>query len=164
MSDEQPRITDKRGQNRRPPEAQPEASLFSERIEVLRAIHAERPLTEEEQSELLHLQALEAELQQSEPQQASEDAPRVTTAFLVLVQPDGQVVATSDMSTRFYSERAANVNDMYSGCQLVVRDIQASITSQHTIAMMQQQMEAARQQAMAAQLNGRGLKLGPQRM
>lgn len=124
-----------------------EAGTFrQQRIEELRAIGAERDLTQEEAGELLRLQA-------AEDTGVAEDAVYpVATAFLVLVHHDGTVQANPDVNIIMAAERLASIDDMYAGCSVVVRDIQASMTAKQVVFGLQVSAQAMQEKSRAVQM------------
>lgn len=77
---------------------------------------------------------------------------RVTTAFLVIVGPDGAGYGTSDIYADIVIERPATMQDMFRACSEIVKDVQAIETAGRTLAMMQQTAMLAQQQAEAAKM------------
>lgn len=84
------------------------------------------------------------------------------TAFIIFVQDDGTVVMTPDLSTTIVTERAPTINEIFSACGVVMKDIQ----NQETAALSAQFVMNAQMQMAAkmrdAQLNAQamqGLKL-----
>lgn len=117
------------------------------------------PLTNEEQAELLRLQA-EQEAADKQAAKAGE-VMQARTAFLVIIGYDGSATATSDVNTSLEIEHEASIDELYTGSALVVRDIEASLAAKHVVFGMQQgvQQLAARQQDISAaqQLAARGI-------
>jgi len=108
-------------------------------------------LTSNEQADLLELQALEQQAMEAQQEQDGESID-VLTAFVVFVGHDGSARASSDMNAVYSIDREANVDDMFSGCSLVVRDINASMASKHTVFGLQVSAQAMSQQAQAAKM------------
>lgn len=176
VSDEQmPVITDKRGKGKVAPsvvtdgvppptfipaaedgevrETTDEAMERVDRIQELRekgqkSLDGGPPLSNDEQAELLRLQAEQQEADVA----ANVGVHAARTAFLVVVGYDGSAVATHDVNLELEIEREASIDDMYAGAALVVRDIEASLAAKHVVFGMQQgvQQLAARQRDLSA--------------
>lgn len=120
------------------------------------------PLTEQEQAELLELQA--AEDQARDEQEAEDgDAVPALTAFLVIVGHDGSARATSDVNINMVIDREANVDDMFSGASIVIRDINAAMAGKHTVFGLQVSAQAMKEKAYASQLMQQQGKMGTPR-
>lgn len=91
----------------------------------------------------------------------------VTTAFLVVMQEDGQIFATGDINILgvMALQRPAGNQDMIPACSQVIADIQMLATVQNTVqTVMQttaQMAEDQRRQAMASKLAQKGIHLPP---
>lgn len=103
-----------------------------DRIQQLQEKGREGELTEEEGGELLQLQVAEEEARQ-EAALGEGETVSALTAFLVIVGHDGSARATSDVNSNLLIDREANVDDMFTGASIVVRDINAATTSKHVV-------------------------------
>ena len=111
-------------------------------------------LTPEEQA------SVDALGEKTEPEQP--EAHAVVTAFLVIMETDGSIHAEADLDTPLARQRLPHGDDVYAACSVVMRDVEASHTSQVTLvhlqnmtAQMQQQMA---NQQMAQRLEGMNLR------
>lgn len=120
-----------------------------ERIQQIVEAGRERDLTAEEAKELLDLQAAEDQQRQDE---APPDAIPALTAFLVIVGHDGSARATSDVNVNLLIDREANVDDMFTGASLVVRDINAATTSKHVVFGLNVSAQAMQEKAQAMRM------------
>lgn len=89
---------------------------------------------------------------------------KLQTAFVVIVDEDGSVQATSELDTSEYEvAREATYGDMRRGCSEVVADINALQSAQNVFAMLDQQARAmaeAQQNAkIVEKLRGKGIEL-----
>lgn len=84
----------------------------------------------------------------------------VKTAFAVVVELDGTVQATGDVSILdgVAAQRGANLNDMFGACAHVQKDISNAETVMRLMQGLSQQAQAAMDQAQAQQ-QMRGLDL-----
>jgi hypothetical protein len=73
---------------------------------------------------------------------------KVATAFLVIIEENGGIVCTNEMDPDIELDRVANLNDMFIGCSVTLKDLTALETSQRTAQVM---MEVSQQIAEAAQ-------------
>lgn len=104
-----------------------------------------------------------------EPGQYDMPAPReplkATTAFLVVVMPDGVAAAYSDVNTPLELERESTLNDMYSGAAQVQRDVTIMTMTNQVVSntingmmmAMAQQAEMARNQKIVSKLQAKGI-------
>jgi hypothetical protein len=118
-----------------------------QRIEELREMGREAQLTAEQAGELLRLQAAE--------EQGLDEENQVTpalTAFLVIIGHDGTATATHDVNLLMSLDRLATVDDMDSGCALVRRDIQASMTAKQVVFGLQVSAQAMGEKAQAMRM------------
>lgn len=131
------------------PVADPEA-----RLAELRSL--DRELTEEERAELLDIQvALQPDGDDSQVVEAR-------TAFLVVCYHDGRAVALSDVNTELSIDHLANVDEMYTGAAIVLRDIEASLAAKHVVFSMQVAGQAMAEKAQAVRAM-QGLQQPPRR-
>ena len=106
---------------------------------------------------------ISTELGTTDPQaEQAKDFIEAKTAFIIFVQDDGTVVMTPDLNTAIVTDRAPQINEIYSACSVVMKDIQ----NQETAALATQFVMNAQMQMAAkmrdAQLNAQamsGLKL-----
>ena len=93
---------------------------------------------------------------------AEEPGVPVRTAFLVVINEQGEVFVTLDLDTKVKIAFQPSPDDIYGAAAVVMRDMAVQQTSQHTIVGMQQmaQLQAQRLQEaqIAAQLQQAGLK------
>lgn len=84
------------------------------------------------------------------------------TAFVVFIKDDGSVVMSPDLNLPIVSERQPTINEVYSACALVMKDIQnqetAVLAAQHTV-NAQMQMAQRMHDAQMNQQALRGLQL-----
>lgn len=155
-----PRVVDKRGQKKDEPQPETvekviipdeedpaptseELEAGLERIQELRRKFSEDgTLSDEDAQELLDLQA---RMQPTQDQQVT----RCVTAFVVVLNHDGSVYATSDLNAPFMLDREANLHDMTAGSAIVMRDIQTSVTLQAMEVVGQHRMAKLQEQQMA---------------
>lgn len=152
-----PKITDKRKQ--RAAEAQAKAAaaehpvaseetvLTVNRLERIHELKQKaidggaNALTEEDNAELLRLQA-EEEAAEQEARAQDENAVEARTAFYVLVMHDGSVKVEPDCNTMLSLDHMPTVDEMYTGLALAKRDIEAALAAKHTVFQLQQQAAA----------------------
>ena len=101
------------------------------------------PLSKEDEE---RLEALAA----AHPEDAPESRERVTTAFLVLVMPNSEVVVGT-LDSKVVLDRPPTSNDVYGACATVQRDIQAMVSAQQTAQLQIQLAQGYAQQAAQAQ-------------
>lgn len=98
-------------------------------------------------------EALDALAEENEP-----EGEHVRTAFLVILDNDGSVMATPDIDIPVIRERLPSGDDVFSAASILVRDITATQTAQNTAQMMHQVAMAAQSQMMNQQI-AQGLHL-----
>lgn len=77
---------------------------------------------------------------------------RATTAFLVVIHPDGTAAAYSDVNMPVVLEREPTLNEMYAGSAQVMKDVQTMQMTQNVVQqVVNAMMQVAQQQMMAAQ-------------
>jgi hypothetical protein len=76
----------------------------------------------------------------------------VTTAFLVFITTDGQVVAHNDISLPIKPQRLVGMDDMYGAVSNIKRDIEAQSAAGATLNLQQQVMTQMAQQQEATRL------------
>jgi hypothetical protein len=106
--------------------------------------------------------ALEPDEQQAlDDMAAADDTPtgdRVLTAFLVFQQPDGQWIATHEISkvADIRPDRSAILDDFVAAAANITKDVTAATTSQQVVTVMMQQAQQvqrlAHDQALANRL------------
>lgn len=104
-----------------------------------------------------------ADLSAVKPQE--ETVLEVSTAFLVYIGKNGDVVMTNDLTTALIIERPASPDEVYGACAVVQKDLAARETamqSGYAVAQIaQQQMAAAQNQQLQQQiLNAPNLRNG----
>lgn len=116
-------------------------------IEALRAKVANGTASEQEKEEFLRMQA-EAEPEPTEP------GIDCLTAFYVVIGHDGGAVAFADEGQTINVDRQPTIDDYYSACALVQRDIQNALAGRASAqAILQQTQVLAQQQAQSAAAN-----------
>jgi hypothetical protein len=88
---------------------------------------------------------------QPEDPAATADQKLVECAFLVFMDDNGHWVANGDMSIPIRSRRMANLNDMFIGSSVVLKDITVMETAQQTVQFQQQAAAAMMAQVQAGQ-------------
>lgn len=131
----EPRIVDKRGQNKRP---EPESNGHVE-------------MTEEEKLELLQAQAAADDSTGVDPEYRA-----VLTAFVVVLDHEGNVQASSELEILegLSLARPATFSDMYSAAAHVMKDISGQETTHRVMMGLAQQAQAAQQAAVAQRIQG----------
>jgi hypothetical protein len=71
----------------------------------------------------------------------------VTTAFFVVIHPDGRIELDQDVNTLYAPSRLASADDVISACAVAVSDLQAAKTAQITAIQMAQVGRVMQQQA-----------------
>lgn len=156
-------ITDKRGQRRAGAEA--EADLRADHPG-----HGEHPEPDDDRLRRVRQALLDGKkvspedgdwfaARQEDTAQADPNAPlSVRTAFLVVVNHDGSMVATPDVNISLDGEHLATHDEMYAAMSVVMRDIQAGITGRAVLAGIQQMSQDMSSAQRASQtVNGLGL-------
>ncbi|MEU0215868.1 hypothetical protein ABZ281_12400 [Streptomyces sp. NPDC006265] len=86
-----------------------------------------------------------------------ETGTRAETAFLVVITPDGQVLAEPNINTKIRAKRPANLDDFQRAGHVLVDDAiaikTASITGQQMMQMTSALVEQQRTQALVSSLN-----------
>lgn len=84
----------------------------------------------------------------------------ITTAFVVLVDLAGRVMASSDVSilNKVTARRPATADDIYGACSVIMKDISVQETAAHVQMGLMQQAQAMQRQMQDQQLLS-GLKL-----
>jgi len=92
----------------------------------------------------------------------SEDYIEATTAFIIFIRDDGTVIMTPNLSTPIVSARQPSINEVYSSCGIVMKDIRnqesAAMAAQFVV-NRQMQMAAEMRDAQLSQQALKGLKL-----
>lgn len=92
------------------------------------------------------------------PPTASTPPIRAAVAFLVIVQHDGTIVATSDTTQAVGVAREATPDDIYAACSLICKDVIVQQTAALTQQAILQMGAALQQQAQTAKIRS-GLNL-----
>lgn len=91
-----------------------------------------------------------------------EPAHQVRTAFLIVINKDGEIFPTSDLSLNIQRQYVPTADDIYGAAAVIQRDMTVQMASQHTVVGMQQYASAQQQRMqeaqIAAQLTKAGLK------
>lgn len=101
--------------------------------------------------ELLRLQAEQDSADQEDADRFA-DYQKGVTAFLVIVDHQGKATATSDVNMDIIVDREATIDDMYAGCSVVLRDIQASMTAGQVVFGLQVSAQAMKEKNAAMQV------------
>lgn len=110
-------------------------------------------LSDEEQAELLRLQAEEDAAAEEEAKQA-ENTIEARTAFYVVLMHDGSVRVEPDCNTLLSLDHMPTVDEMYTGMSLGISDIQAAKAARHTMFQLQQQASAGMSRRLAQPPSG----------
>lgn len=132
-----PRVTDKRGQNKRVEES-------------VAAVGAEGTLTAEA------LTLLEAQALADDSTPVVPDKKPVLAAFVVILDHEGNVQASSELEIleQVTTARPATFGDMYSAASHIQKDIQSQETTLRIMGGLAQQAAVAQQAAMAQKIQG----------
>jgi len=77
---------------------------------------------------------------------------KARTAFLVIVDENGEIYAQPDLAIPLTRSYFPSADDIYSACAVVQRDITVQISAQHTVLGMQQMAMMQAQRLQEAQL------------
>lgn len=93
---------------------------------------------------------------------AEADFIEAKTAFIIFTQDDGTVVMTPDLNTPVVSERQPNINEVYSACGIVMKDIrnqESGALAAQFVVNRQMQLAAQMRDAQLSQQALQGIKL-----
>lgn len=107
----------------------------------IRAEYEYEALTDEEKETLARLATQSGETGEPEP-----EATGVRTAFLVIVNNEGETFASLDLDLKLSRSYIPTHDDIYAAAANVQRDILSQLTAQHTIIGMQQAAQAMQRQ------------------